>query len=92
MVTPFDAREITVLISGFRVRVQHLFPADLQRVPAWATAQRAMACLVMGGLVTVLEHFAAYGVLQPASSTPLTSLRVRSRSRGWALRIQRVAG
>jgi hypothetical protein len=91
MVTPFDAREITVLISAVFVCACSIrFRADLQRVPAWRLLNTAMACLVVGGIATVLEHFAAYQFFNALEHLAyfLQSLTLA----GWALRIQRVGG
>ncbi len=91
MVTPFDAREITVLISAVFVCACSIrFRADLQRVPSWQLLNAAMACLVVGGLATVLEHFAAYTFFNVVEHVAyfLQSLVLAS----WAVRIQRVRG
>jgi len=61
LVTPFDAREITVLISAVFVMACSLrFRRDLMRIPNWRMLNGAMICLVIGGLSTVLEHLLSY--------------------------------
>jgi hypothetical protein len=91
MVTPFDAREITVLISAVFVCACSIrFRADLQRVPSWQLLNAAMACLVVGGLSTVLEHFAAYTFFNVVEHAAYFLQSVTLAL--WALRIQRVRG
>jgi len=61
--TPFDSREIVVLISAVFVFASSLrFGTELKRVPSWRALGAAMVCLIIGGTATIVEHFTSYAV------------------------------
>ncbi len=88
--TPFDAREITVLISAVFVCACIVrYRSDLQRVPAWQTLTAAMGFLVLGGTATILEHFAYYDLFNAIEHAAyfLQSAALAA----WAIRARRFA-
>ena len=59
--TPFDSREIVVLLSALFVFASSLrFRSEVRRVPRWRLLSAAMIFLVMGGASTIAEHIGAY--------------------------------
>jgi hypothetical protein len=61
--TPFDERELTVLISALLISVASLyFGRDLRRLRQWKLLLAGLGCLVLGGTATIVEHFVAYDV------------------------------
>lgn len=88
--TPFDTREVTVLISAVFVCACIVrYRSDLQRVPAWRTLTAAMAFLVMGGTATILEHFVSYRLFNTIEHAAyfLQSAALAA----WAIRARRFA-
>lgn len=63
MQTPFDERELTVLLSGLLLAASTLyFRGDIRRVPEWRLLLAGVACMIFGNAATVLEHALAYEV------------------------------
>ena len=89
--TPFDSREIVVLISALFVFSSSLrFRRELMRVPRWRVLSAAMVFLVIGGTATIIEHFWAYPVFNAVEHVAYLcqSLLVAA----WAFGIRRVVG
>lgn len=87
--TPFDERELTVLVSAVLVAAASLyFLRDLRRVPEWRWLLTSIACLVLGSTATILEHALAYDLFNTIEHGfyLLQSLTLA----GWALRVPRV--
>jgi hypothetical protein len=87
--TTLDAREITVLISGlFLTACSVRFRVELQRVPQWRVLAYGMACLVIGNVATIVEHFVAYDLFNDVEHLCyfLQSLALAA----WALRLRRL--
>ncbi len=88
--TPFDARELTVLISAVFVCACIVRSrGDLQRVPAWQTLTAAMGFLVVGATATIIEHFVAYPLFNTIEHAAyfLQSAALAA----WAIRARRFA-
>jgi hypothetical protein len=88
--TPFDAREITVLISAvFVCACLVRYRSDLQRVPAWRTLTTAMGFLVLGGTATIVEHFVAYDLFNVIEHAAYFLQSVALAA--WAIHVRRFA-
>lgn len=87
--TPFDERELTVLISALLITVASLyFGRDLQRLPQWKLLLAGLACLVVGGTATIVEHFVAYDFFNTVEHAAFLAQSLMLL--GWALRARRV--
>lgn len=88
--TPFDERELTVLVSAALVAAASLyFLRDLRRVPEWRWLLASIGCLVLGSTATLLEHafaYDAFNIIEHAFYL-LQSLTLAA----WALRVPKVA-
>ena len=59
--TPFDERELTVLLSGLLLAAAtHHFRRELRRIPEWRFVLAGVVCMIVGGFATVIEHLVAY--------------------------------
>lgn len=88
--TPFDERELTVLVSAVLVAAASLyFVRDLRRVPEWKLLLASIACLVLGSTATIVEHALAYDLFNTIEHGCylLQSLTLAA----WALRAPKAA-
>ena len=87
MQTPFDEREVTVLLSGLLLAASTLyFRSDIKRVPGWRLLLAGVGCMVVGNAATVIEHALAYqlfNIIEHASYM-LQSVVLAA----WALRLR----
>jgi hypothetical protein len=59
--TPFDERELTVLLSALLLLAASVyFRHELRRVAHWKLLAAAISCLVLGGIATLAEHAVAF--------------------------------
>lgn len=87
--TPFDERELTVLISALLISVASLyFGRDLRRLPQWKVLLAGLGCLVLGGTATIVEHFVAYDVFNALEHAAYLAQSVLLLA--WALGARRV--
>jgi hypothetical protein len=88
--TPFDERELTVLISGLLLALSSIyFRAELRRVPEWRLLLAGIGCMIVGGVATLVEHVVAYDLFNHLEhlSYMMQSLVLAF----WALRVRKVA-
>lgn len=86
MQTPFDERELTVLLSGLLLAASTLyFRSDLRRVPEWRLLLAGVVFMIVGNAATVIEHAVAYNVFNfiEHASYLLQSVVLAA----WALRV-----
>jgi hypothetical protein len=87
--TPFDERELTVLVSALCLAAATAyFRRELRRVPQWPLLLGGVGCLITGSTATIVEHFVAYDGFNTLEhvSYLLQSLLLLL----WALRVRRV--
>ena len=88
--TPFDERELTVLISALLITGASLyFGRELRRLPQWKLLLAGLGFLGVGAAATIVEHFVAYdffNTLEHAAYLAQSSLLLL-----WALRARRAA-
>lgn len=88
--TPFDERELTVLVSGLLVAVSTLhFRRELRRVPEWRLLLCGVGCMIFGGISTVVEHAMAYDFLNHVEHACYLAQSVVLAF--WAMRVRKVA-
>lgn len=86
--TPFDTRELVVLISAAFVFACSLrFRGELRRVPSWQILNAAIVCLIVGGAATVVEHFTTYELFNVVEHVAYLCQSLLLAV--WALRIRR---
>jgi hypothetical protein len=87
--TPFDERELTVLISALLLLSASIyFWRELRSIAHWKLLAGAILCLVAGGAATLIEHAIAFDVFNTIehSSYLLQSVFLAL----WALRMRNV--
>ena len=85
----FDERELTVLFSAVLLAcATAYFRRDVQRVPSWRWLLAGVACLMVGSLATIVEHFWAYDAFNTVEHAAYMAQSVMLLF--WALRARRV--
>lgn len=88
--TPFDERELTVLLSGLLLAAStHYFRRELRRIPEWRLVLCGVVCMILGGISTVAEHLIAYDFFNHLEHASYLSQSLVLAF--WALRVRRVA-
>lgn len=88
--TAFDERELTVLFSALLLAcATAYFRRDVQRVPHWRLLLAGVACLMLGSMATIVEHFWAYDVFNTIEHAGYFAQSLMLLL--WALRVRRVA-
>lgn len=86
--TPFDERELTVLLSALLLLAASVyFRRELRRITNWPLLAAGIVCLVVGGIATLVEHTFAYEAFNTLEhgSYLLQSVFLAA----WALRMRR---
>jgi hypothetical protein len=86
--TPFDERELTVLLSALLLLAASVyFRRELRRVAHWPLLAAAILCLVAGGIATLVEHAVQYDLFNTLEHSFYLLQSVLLAA--WALRLRR---